>query len=702
MALSRTPGGKRPTKPTPGSASKRSTSADLVPVTAPTEADVQAQLFDAVMLQESAEEVGLTYKASSTSNANQELRRFERWLDELVGVDLDDVLSPGSRRGWKAIDAEVVLAYLTGSARFGAITKTSFTGNRDRLWRAFAMRRIEAPDGDDFKALVDGLASNLELGDRKPTAACYLGCGLEDVDAAIEARYGSDELRTAALVAYHRLAGTFGGRITETVAHLRWGNVKLDDGEMLLTWPAGLKYQDEAIRLRYEGGDDGGEVVCSPIEALHALRRLSTEAGLPTDDGDRIFPVRVEGEWTVNGEEERIADETWRPELTAEKERRHHARAANSAEYRNDWTKAAMTTEWSKHVGHRRIAPHGLRRGQATLMMLDNRSLSEIQFRLRHGTQAVTLKYTDGTQLDLGSVTGLLDAAADPDAQDDTDARIAAWMTGLKAGDAVVLDDDDEPTTNLPVLDWTAGCSECGARQANVWPVKVAGEFVVLCGPHAKRLRVLGEDSDWQDFGLRCQAEGCDKNLNETSSSHPATRSDGHEIRVCQACYLRYRNRKADDDEWMKSKGRELTAKTCEATGYAVDGVSITQCTREPSTRITLDCGTELEVCGGHHQRLDKQLEIAKKNGDKIEMVAGVISGQWGTPIRPRFKPGEGPDCQVETSTGPCGRKRAGWIETATKGWVACCNTHKGWASRNGVRQTDPEGWPNADIKSRS
>ena len=702
MAMSQQPGGRR--KPKKSTPKTKRPSAAVAPKVVPDASEAQAELADIGAVMGAAEDIGLTYKVSSTANADQEIRRFERWLDELCGLELDDVLRPGSRHGWQAIDDDVVVAYFAASARYGAITKGAFENNRQRLFRAFRMQRIEPPIGANPK--IGGLATNLTLGDRRPTAAVYLGCGLEEISDAIEERHTDDPLWAAALTAYHLTAGFFGGRIGETLAHLRWGSVALDDSEMMLTWPAGLKYQFEAVTLKHV--DDGEAVKYSPIEALRKLRKLSAKAGLPTGPTARIFPSRIGDGWTVTAEEDRIADTAWRPELTEDKDRRHAARAANAAQYRGAWTQAATSTEWAKHVGWRRIAPHGLRRGQATLMLVEGRSLFEIQLRLRHATPAITLRYTDGTKLELGEVTGLLDAEADPAAKHDLLDRLDNYTERiaelLAAGDAIDMDDEDDgPQTNLPVLDWAAGCVECGARQANIWAVKLEGEWAVLCGPHAKRLRILGEGDAWRDLGVRCEVDGCDTDIGRVGDAFHAKDADGQPMRVCNLHYQRYWNhlRQGDGtgDGWMTLvKGTKIEAETCEATGFAVDGTSITHCTNEPGHRWVLDDGTNLEVCDGHRQRFD----AARSKGKKLEMVDGVITGQLGTPIRPRFKPDEGPACQVETSAGPCGRTRVGWIETATKGWVACCTGHKGWATRKGVRRTDPEGWPNADINARS
>ena len=476
---------------------------------------------------------GSARSAQNASRQDAMVARFALWAKANDFTIADHLVDDG--HGRQHLEAWVVTTFLIELARPGLVTPTSLQKYRSLLLGGLKHLEVPVlvPDLDD--EIVRTVARQLEVADPRPAAPVFMGYGLEEIRAELATE--PDELWRAALLAFHLTAHWFGGRCVEPVCNLRWEHVTIDDEHMTVVWPPS-KYQNDPKAVRVRVADLPDDL--NPALALAELRKASAAAELDTTDAARIFPDRRYDSWSVTHVEDIVADRSVASDLTDEG-RYGYARQVVGGRYRKAWSEYALQTAWASTVGHRRVSPHGLRRGIATLQARNGAALFDVAATLRHGeAMRHTYRYIDPHHADYQTVVQLLVHDAEP-------VQVPKSFTP-DASSSVA--NDDEYDGPLPVLDWAAGCVVCGAKR-DAWSAFVDDEQVVLCSDHLGAYS-RGE-ANWQAIQM-CGVWGVhngEKHTCDRPKRMYFTLDDGTKIPACQ----RHRNRLAE----ARERDEELT-----------------------------------------------------------------------------------------------------------------------------------------------
>ena len=565
---------------------------------------------------------GLSLRTPATAAGQVRLlERLKRWLFA-INLDITAVLVDVGRHHLE-LDASVVHGFLIQIARPGYISRSTWLQQKGMLITALKHERISVVGLNDKFLLA--VADQLDTTDPRPTAPVFMGYGLEDIRAELAAE--PDGLWRACMLAFHLTAHWFGGRCAETVCNLRWSDLELDSEHLTVVWPPS-KYQPEPKAVRVRVADLPDDI--NPSLALDELRTASADAGLDVSDDARIFPDCRYEAWSVTHVEDLEADQTFAPDHSGES-RTGRAREVVAARYRAAWIEAALRTEWSQTVGYRRVAPHGLRRGVATLTARNGGSMFEVAAVLRHGeAMSATCRYIDPNHNDYQAVVQLLVPDAEP--------APVPKSVALEAGQVPEVEDEDYDGL-LPVHDWAAGCVICKKRRVDLWSHRVEGEDVVLCGYHLAAY--TRGDENWR--GLRpCHVWGVtidgETHTCNREFASAVTLSDGTTVDACEIhggrlrrCLERGEQLTLDEQLGLGRAGRAVGAPIASGCGVwgVIDGVVHT-CDGEFQSEFTTDDGTVLPSCKRHINNFDN----ARKRGEKVMFDEQLGLGELGKSIR--------------------------------------------------------------------
>lgn len=584
--------------------------------------------------------------------------RFERWA-AAFGVDLD-ALSDHDGDGWRHLAPSVVLTYVAQIARPGVITREWLKETVTALGAELLAGRVVVPGFTDktlpeIAAAVEALASHLEAEDPRP-AAPVLAHQLVEIAEVIEEQSAYD-VWTAALQTWQALSWTFGGRAVETTTRLRWQDFAEHGRVDSLVWPAGCKFQVEDITMRRDRTDTLPEA----LDIRRLLRKLKTalaEAGHAPAPSDAIFPLvnLNTGAITLNPVTRRLADASYHSDKN-DSARRGRAERSVTQQYRRSWSKAAEQTSLARNLGHRRLAPHGLRRALATILAALGEGDLRIQHEMRHGKLTTTLRYVDGRSLPVADAYALIE---DLDAGREPMDPHGLLESARRFAHAC----DDEPHhTALPLLAWDEGCDASGCWRKStgeLWSLLSEDGWRVLCTGHVHAYR--SGAADWEG-----PLEVCDESRPEyPCKPGPLTnipdRRSGEVLRVCASCAGRfYKARGIGATElWRERRAlRIASGAPCSAPCDRVHGPG------SGFQHVEVD-GKRLVFCPGH-------AVLAKRKPDG-----------WNRPLQKKSPPIDG---FITCARPGCDRSKNRGSEMARVNGTVYCKSHWSTAKLHAARE---------------